>query len=92
MLSFAHYFTKKTKDRHSNVFTFARDLDSRELIKKRNLGYRINQTVGSVKPEPVTLSIKGRSKIHKIFSETNCVVWFAAGVYEEEDTHPQMPN
>ncbi len=84
MLSFAHYFSKKTKDRHSNVFTFAKDLESRELIQTRNLGYKINQTVGSVKPEPVTLSTKGRSKVHKTFFDTNCVVWFAAGVYEEE--------
>ena len=84
LLNFPHYFTKKTKDRHSNVFTFAETLESRELIRGLNLGFKINQNVGLVKPEPVTLATKGKSKVHKTFAETNRIVWFAAGVYEKE--------
>ena len=76
-------FSKFYKESY-NVSVYSSDNSTRQVLLKCNSGYNLKTTVAEFTDEPVTLPGNNNSQLVKKFSSKNRVIWFAAGVYEDE--------
>ena len=77
-------FSKFYNELYNNVSVYSCDNSTRQFLLKCNAGYNLKTTVAEFKDEPVTLPRNNNSQLIKKFSSKNRVIWFAAGVYEDE--------
>ena len=79
----SHIFSKFYNELYNNVSVYSSDNSTRQVLLKYNAGYNLKTTVAEFNDEPVTLP-RNNSQLVKKFSSKNRVIWFAAGVYEDE--------
>ncbi|MFL2822516.1 MAG: hypothetical protein ACJZ8A_00015 [Paracoccaceae bacterium] len=77
-------FSKFYNELYNNVSVYSCDNSTRQFLLRCNAGYNLKTTVAEFKDEPVTLPRNNNSQLIKKFSSKNRVIWFAAGVYEDE--------
>ena len=77
-------FSKFYNELYNNVSVYSCDNSTRQFLLKCNAGYNLKTTVAEFKDEPVTLPRNNNSQLIKKFSSKNRVIWFAAGIYEDE--------
>ena len=77
-------FSKFYNELYNDVSVYSSDNSTRQVLLKCTKGYNLKTTVAEFKDEPVTLPRNNNSRLIKKFSSKNRVIWFAAGVYEDE--------